>query len=240
MDWKLFFSTFLMIFLAELGDKTQLTAMARSVAGKWTVFFAASAALVLSTLVAVLVGSVLSRVVPEVYIRVAAAVVFLLFGGMILYDVAVGGRKVEPVPVEQTFLTHAVLELAATFERQAAVDYRRHAEAEPDPVRKALYQRLAEEEEAHLAHVREPGIAPAHLETSLSAKTVPPETVHQQAVPDAERDAVLAEAVRHEEALANLYAEMARVTHIPGLGSLFATLAEGERAHAESLRRISE
>lgn len=242
MDWRLFFSTFLMIFLAELGDKTQLTAMARSVAGRWTVFFAASAALILSTLLAVLFGSVLSKVVPEAYIRVAAALVFLLFGGMILYDVLAGGAKpeTEPVPVEQTFLTHAVLELAATFEARAAADYRRHAEVEPDPERRALYCALADEEEAHLRHLRDADFPPAQLETGVTAQAHPPETLHQQALPDAERDAILAEAIRHEEALAGFYAEMARVIHIPGAGRLFALLAEGEWAHAASLRALQK
>lgn len=240
MDWKLFFSTFLMIFLAELGDKTQLTAMARSVAGRWTVFFAASAALVVSTLLAVLFGSVLSKVVPEVYIRVAAAVVFLLFGGMILYDVFAAGRKPEaaPAPVEQTFLTHAVLELAATFEARAVADYRRHAETEPDPARRALYHSLAEAEEAHLQHLRTADVPVLHREAPICAQTVPPETLHQQAVPDAERDAILAEAIRHEEALAGFYGEMARVMHVPGVGRLFALLAEEELAHAASLRTL--
>ena len=59
MDPKLFLTVFGTVFLAELGDKTQLAALTRTAAAdgsKWTVFFAASAALVVSTLVAVLIG----------------------------------------------------------------------------------------------------------------------------------------------------------------------------------------
>ena len=65
MDWKLFFSTFALVFLAELGDKTQLTVLAQSaVHGRLSVCLAACLALCASTLLAVLFGGILSRYVP--------------------------------------------------------------------------------------------------------------------------------------------------------------------------------
>jgi Predicted membrane protein len=96
MDWwKLFGGTFILIFLAELGDKTQLAAMARAadgpdgVSAKWVVFLAASAALVFSTLIAVFFGGVLRSLVPdERYIKIAAGILFLVFGALILMGVA--------------------------------------------------------------------------------------------------------------------------------------------------------
>jgi len=52
-NWQVFFTIFASVFIAELGDKTQLATMLfasdKSVS-KWTVFFAASAALVAFTL----------------------------------------------------------------------------------------------------------------------------------------------------------------------------------------------
>ncbi|MBP7654697.1 TMEM165/GDT1 family protein, partial [Candidatus Dependentiae bacterium] len=54
MNWKLFFVTFASIFLAELGDKTQLATIsftADNVKYKWIVFFAAAGALVFTTFI---------------------------------------------------------------------------------------------------------------------------------------------------------------------------------------------
>ncbi len=94
MDWwKLFSGTFILIFLAELGDKTQLAAMAKTAdapdnsLSKWVVFAAASLALAASTFIAVFLGHVLKAVVPdERYIKLAAAILFLVFGFTILYE----------------------------------------------------------------------------------------------------------------------------------------------------------
>ena len=92
MNLKLFLSTFLLIFLAELGDKTQLAAMARAATsdgGKWIVFSAAASALVFSTLIAVLVGGVLSRYVPERVIKALAGTLFVAIGLLFLYRAVV-------------------------------------------------------------------------------------------------------------------------------------------------------
>ena len=88
MDYKIFFTTFGMVFLAELGDKTQLATFCLSADcdPKWSVFFGAALALVLSTLIAVALGSALSRVVPESYIKIGAGIFFLAAGVWMLAD----------------------------------------------------------------------------------------------------------------------------------------------------------
>ena len=65
-------SAFVLVFLAELGDKTQLAVMALSGRSKapWGVFIGASSALVLSTLIAVLLGCNLPKLIPESATRV--------------------------------------------------------------------------------------------------------------------------------------------------------------------------
>jgi Ca2+/H+ antiporter, TMEM165/GDT1 family len=89
MDWKLFLSTFGAIFVAELGDKTQLAARSLSAGSdsskaKWVVFAAASLALVASSAIAVVVGEGVSRVVSPLWLRRAAGVLFLVLGVLFL------------------------------------------------------------------------------------------------------------------------------------------------------------
>ena len=71
MNRSLFWTTFATVFLAEVGDKTQLAAMTATVrSGQvWTVFLAASAALVCATAIGVAVGGVLFKYIPEVAIK---------------------------------------------------------------------------------------------------------------------------------------------------------------------------
>lgn len=87
MDWKLLTSTFFLIFLAELGDKTQLAALAATAGCRspMSVFAGAASALVLSTLLAVVFGSAISRFVPETVLKASAGVLFLVFGTILLY-----------------------------------------------------------------------------------------------------------------------------------------------------------
>ncbi len=86
MDLRLLFSTFGLVFLAELGDKTQLATLSLAASGhsRLSVFLGAAAALVLTSAVAVLVGAGLARVVPEVWIHRAAGVGFLVMGLLFL------------------------------------------------------------------------------------------------------------------------------------------------------------
>jgi len=82
MDWKLFGSTFLAIFAAELGDKTQLATLTLAAGGssRWVVFAGAGLALLSTTALAVLSGEAISRAVPEVWLRRIAGIVFLAMG----------------------------------------------------------------------------------------------------------------------------------------------------------------
>ncbi len=85
MDWKLFASTFAAIFLAEMGDKTQLATLSLSAGGsRWVVFAASASALVATSAIAVLAGEAVSRVVPAVWIRRAAGALFLVLGALFL------------------------------------------------------------------------------------------------------------------------------------------------------------
>jgi Ca2+/H+ antiporter, TMEM165/GDT1 family len=87
MDWKIFGTAFLTLFLAELGDKTQLAVitMTASTEAKVSVFLGASAALVVVTLLGVLVGGVLTQWVPAEWLHRIVAVAFISIGVLMLF-----------------------------------------------------------------------------------------------------------------------------------------------------------
>lgn len=87
MDWKVFGTAFITLFLAELGDKTQLAVITMSTKtdSKIAVFVGASVALVLVSLLGVLVGSVLSQYVPTEWLQRIVAVAFIVIGVLMLF-----------------------------------------------------------------------------------------------------------------------------------------------------------
>lgn len=89
MDWRIFLVVFGSVFVAELGDKTQLATMlfaADRETSKLTVFFAASAALIFATAIGVVAGSLLSNTINEKYLRYIAGVGFIGIGVITLYS----------------------------------------------------------------------------------------------------------------------------------------------------------
>ena len=89
MDIKLLLTTFGLVFLAELGDKTQLATFCFSADcdSRLSVFLGSAAALVLSSLIAVVFGATVSRVVPPNYIKIGAGIFFVVVGAWTLYAV---------------------------------------------------------------------------------------------------------------------------------------------------------
>jgi len=88
LDWKIFLAIFATVFIAELGDKTQLATMlfaADKEVGKFTVFVAASAALVVASAIGVLAGSMLSEYINEKTLHYLAGVGFIAIGSYTLY-----------------------------------------------------------------------------------------------------------------------------------------------------------
>jgi putative Ca2+/H+ antiporter (TMEM165/GDT1 family) len=82
IDYRLLASTFAAVFVAELGDKTQLATFALSArqSAKLPVFLGAACALVATSAIAVLLGDAVTRLVPAVWLRRAAGVLFLVLG----------------------------------------------------------------------------------------------------------------------------------------------------------------
>ena len=78
-------TVFAALFLAELGDKTQLAVISFTAGGspRWAVALGASLALIASTLLAVLIGEALLRVVRPAYLQLGAAALFLVVGTLV-------------------------------------------------------------------------------------------------------------------------------------------------------------
>ena len=85
MDWETLLSTFGLIFVAELGDKTQLAVVTQTCKYRrpWSVFLGASLALAAVTVIGALGGHLLGQIVPESIMRGAAALAFVVMGILI-------------------------------------------------------------------------------------------------------------------------------------------------------------
>lgn len=86
MDWKIVLTAFGSIFLAEIGDKTQLAAFALAGSGssKWAVFVGASLALIAATAIAVLAGGFVERHIPAHWVKRGAGALFIVIGILLL------------------------------------------------------------------------------------------------------------------------------------------------------------
>ena len=81
--FKIFIVTFASIFVAELGDKTQLATIsftADNAKYKWIVFFAAASALCLTTFLGVFFGHLITKFVSPKTIKITAALIFIIIG----------------------------------------------------------------------------------------------------------------------------------------------------------------
>jgi putative Ca2+/H+ antiporter (TMEM165/GDT1 family) len=88
VDLRAFLTTFGLVFLAELGDKTQLATMGLAAADgrRWLVFAASALALTLSSLIAVLAGDLLRSRIDPVHIQRAAAALFIVLGAVLMWQ----------------------------------------------------------------------------------------------------------------------------------------------------------
>ena len=99
MELSTFISSFGLIFLAELGDKTQLTAMALALRYPWKrIFIGIAAAFTVLNLAAVLVGKILFLVLPIFWVTLVSALLFLYFGYSTLKNACDAGDDDTPPP----------------------------------------------------------------------------------------------------------------------------------------------
>ncbi len=98
MDWQLLGLSFITVFLAELGDKSQLAAIALGGSSKHpkAVFFGTAGALVFASLIGVLLGDGTSSLLPTRIVKAIAAIGFALMAVKLLWPntmAKIGSRK---------------------------------------------------------------------------------------------------------------------------------------------------
>jgi len=84
-----FFSIFFAVFIAELGDKTQLATLlfaSESKLSPFAVFMASAGALVLSAAIAVLLGTMASKYLAALPLKLFAGIGFVIIGGLAIAD----------------------------------------------------------------------------------------------------------------------------------------------------------
>ena len=88
MDLKLFLMAFGMLFLAELGDKTQLAVftLVTQYNKPLPIFLGASLALILVTLIGTLFGNLVAKYIPPAYLKLVAGILFVGIGIFVLIE----------------------------------------------------------------------------------------------------------------------------------------------------------
>jgi putative Ca2+/H+ antiporter (TMEM165/GDT1 family) len=83
MDWKLFSTVFATVFVAEIGDKTQLATLlfaSDAAQSRWAVFLGSASALVVAAAIGVVAGAAVGKVVPPHALKWAAGLGFVAIG----------------------------------------------------------------------------------------------------------------------------------------------------------------
>lgn len=84
--WKTLITTFTLVFLAELGDKTQLTTMLLAAHNEsyFSVFLGAALALVLNAIIGVYLGTAISKSLPLDCIHLGGGIAFIIIGILLI------------------------------------------------------------------------------------------------------------------------------------------------------------
>ncbi|MBN2006743.1 MAG: TMEM165/GDT1 family protein [Anaerolineae bacterium] len=97
MNWQIFFSTFGLVFLAELGDKTQLAVMTQTCKFRrpWPVFFGGSLALTAVTALGAAGGQLIGALIPVRIVQIIAAAAFVVMGVLIWREAGKNDKEAE-------------------------------------------------------------------------------------------------------------------------------------------------
>jgi rubrerythrin len=259
MDFKILFASFALVFLAELGDKTQLTALAFSTRfnSPWAVFIGTSLALIATTALAVLLGSALSRVLPPKIMQISSAVMFILIGLFLLVNIArrapaedqeATPEKTEAAIQPRGTVFNLVMSQAATFEERiiAYLD-ELSAQLEPGPDKETL-DCIISEDRQHLVSLSDlrssqtsaaekhpDPVTPAELEELKQRTPALDNKIDLESDGGTESDTAIDRAIAAEEGIADYYLALARMSRIHAVRDAFRWLAMEDIRHAQTL-----
>lgn len=250
MNWTLFFSTFLLIFFAELGDKTQLAVMSQSAAtssSKWTIFIAAVLALTFATAIGILMGNLLKKIIPDDrWIKIISGTLFLVIGSYIILSVfsprrqriihIVQHQKEAPSTWNGLFVMHELQKM----EEKSMLMYKKQAERSLFPVEKACLLQLYKEEQWHNEAMLYALNGKAKKDFMFTPEMVrdlpsPQEFIVKEGLDD---DDFIQEAIRLEKAAARFYRVLSETVSDQRLRDTFRALQVTEENHAKRLQNL--
>ncbi|MEO0853969.1 MAG: TMEM165/GDT1 family protein, partial [Cyanobacteria bacterium J06648_11] len=100
--WQWIALTFTTVFVAEMGDKTQLATMLMSAKEKspWSIFIGSASALVAASAVSVVLGDWLAKLIPPEFLQLAAGGSFVIIGLYVLWQELTGNSDTDDVAAE--------------------------------------------------------------------------------------------------------------------------------------------
>jgi|GEM_PF-282178 len=241
MDIRIILSTFFVIFLAELGDKTQFAAMAASAGSNQpaSVLIGTILALSVSSIIAVAAGSLLGNYIPIKYIKVAAGVLFLVFGALYLREAFIPEN--EEAPAEDAafnIVGESVLKIASVFEEREIEMLEAAVEVLKDEKHLQVINSIINDERKHLDSISK--MSPHNLQFSeddqhdLSSVR----TLDEAFSCSEDEDCLLKDIYDREAAMAEFYRITAKKTNISSVQKVLNILYEEEKHHASKLARL--
>jgi len=258
--YKVLFASFCLVFLAELGDKTQLTALAFTTSSRtpWAVFLGSSLALVVASAIAVAFGEALNRIpLVQKYLPIASGVLFVLMGLALLVNVArrAGAPPAaEPAPAPQArgAVFAFVIGTASRLETETSHYLETLAARVPAGPRRDTLRRLAAEDRNHLSSMRQmlsrhenavqadpdPIVGAQFAELSARAPRTERLAERRHAPAPGTEDGLRADiqaAIEIEESTGDFYLALARMAKIHEVRDAFRWLAMEDIRHAQTL-----
>lgn len=265
MNIKIMLASFVTIFLAELGDKTQLAALsfATNTRAPWSVFIGTSVALVCTTALAVVFGDAVTRYVPERALQIGSATMFVLIGLYLLVNVAcrgqgkaaegaAGAAVIAPVSVGSGMVCELIFSQARVFEEDSARLYEELSAVMPSGAARRRLEQLAQEERQHAdalrtltarhgdaaitgAQLAESEVQPLRDSVRTPPAAAPLSAAEQAQAAQASIDEPVQRAIRAEERAAEYYLALARLANLHPVRDAFRWLAMEELRHAQEL-----